>query len=145
MPQALTEKDVPVLDTVLVALMEAFSPIGSGIDNTDDPEPPQIKPTEEIFDTIDRLRIDGKVVVRTERVIHEGKTFHKLHFPFSETDFPDGPRTICSTLIVRMAQLTGEPIPDDERDKLTPQGVDWTTIERLAASIEIVEPAETIH
>ena len=27
MPRALTEKDVPVLDTVLAALMETFSPV----------------------------------------------------------------------------------------------------------------------
>lgn len=90
MTRALTWRDMGALDTVLLALMEAFSPVGSEIDDTDEPEPPQIDPTEETFDTIDRLRIDGKVVARTKRVVHEGKTLHKLHFPFSETDFPGG-------------------------------------------------------
>ena len=132
------------LDTVLLALMEAFSPVGSEIDDTDEPEPPQIDPTEETFDTIDRLRIDGKVVARTKRVVHEGKTLHKLHFPFSETDFPGGPMNVCAALVLRMAQLSGEPIPDDERNKLAPQAA-WATIERLAASIEVVEPAGTVH
>ena len=140
MPRTLTEKDVPVLDTMLVALMEAFSPDGA---RTDEPDGPYH--SAETANAIDRLRMDGKAIVRTERVLHEGKIFHELHFLFSNTDFPGGPSTICSTLIVRMAQLTGEPVPEDERDKLTPQDVDWATIERLAASIEIVEPAETIH
>ena len=143
MPRALTEKDVPVLDTVLAALMETFSPGGSGIDETDESDPPQARPTEETMNTIDRLRMDGKAIVRTERVVQEGKTFRKLHFP--RTDFPGGPMTVCVALILRMARLAGEAVPDDERDKLTPQGVDSTTIERLAASIEIVEPAETVH
>ena len=89
--------------------------------------------------------MDGKAIARTEHVIHEGRAFRKLHFPFSRTDFPGGPMTVCAALILRTARLVGESVPDDERDKLTPQGVDWTTIERLAASIEIVEPAETVH
>ncbi len=142
MPQALTEKDVPVLDTVLVALMEAFSPYPTEVDETDEEAPPR---TEETMDAIDRLRMDGKAIVRTEHVIHEGRTFRKLHFPFSRTDFPGGPMTVCAALILRAARLVGEAVPENERDKLTPQGVDWTTIERLAASIEIVEPAETVH
>lgn len=144
MTRALTWRDIGALDTVLVALMEAFSPAGSGIDDTDEPKPPLIDPTEETFDTIDRLRIDGKVVARTERVVHEGKTLHKLHFPFSGSDFPGGPRNLCAALVLRMAQLSGEPVPDDERNELAPEAA-WATIERLAASIEVVEPAETVH
>ena len=42
------------------------------------------------------------------------------------------------------------PVPDDERDRPTEEGVDRATIDRLAASIEaasiaIVEPAETVN
>ena len=42
------------------------------------------------------------------------------------------------------------PVPDDERDGPTEEGVDRVTIDRLAASmeaasIEIVEPAETVN
>ena len=143
MPQALTEKDVPVLDALLVALMETFSPDGAEVDETDESAPPRIDPTEETSNAVDRIRMDGKAIVQTEHVIHEGRAFRKLHFP--RTSFPGAPMTICAALILRMAQLAGEPIPDDERDKLTPQGVDWPTIERLAASIEIIEPAETVH
>lgn len=51
---------------------------------------------------------------------------------------------VCAALVLRMAQLSGEPIPDDERNKLAPQAA-WATIERLAASIEVVEPAGTVH
>ena len=53
--------------------------------------------------------------------------------------------TVCAALVLRTARLSGEPVPDDERNKLTPQAVDWATIERLAASIEVVEPAGTVH
>ncbi|MYH29200.1 MAG: hypothetical protein F4018_10975 [Acidobacteria bacterium] len=144
MPQALTEKDVPVLDTLLVELMETFSPDEAGIDETEIDETDGPDESDETMNAIDRLRIDGKVVARTERVMHGGKIFHKLHFLFSSTDFPGGPGTICAALVLRMAQLTGEPISNDERGKLAPQA-DWTTIERLAASIEIVEPGETVH
>ena len=35
--------------------------------------------------------------------------------------------------------------PDDERDGPTEEGVDKTTIDRLAASIEILEPPEPVH
>ena len=45
------------------------------------------------MDAIDRVRIDGKTVVRTERTIDKGEPFYQLHYPFSETDFPGGPRT----------------------------------------------------
>ncbi len=145
MPRALTENDVPLLDTILVALMETYSPDGAEVDETDESAPPRIDPTEETINAIDRVRMDGKAIVQTEHVIHEGRAFRKLHFPFSRTDFPGGPMTICAALILRMARLAGEPIPEEERDKLTPQGVDWPTIERLAASIEITEPAETVH
>ena len=143
MPRALTEKDVPVLDTVLAALVETFSPDGSGVDETDESDPPQARPTEETMNTIDRLRMDGKAIARTERVVNEGR--RSASCTSREPASPAGPMTVCAALILRIARLAGEAVPDDERDKLTPQGVDWTTIERLAASIEIVEPAETVH
>jgi len=37
------------------------------------------------------------------------------------------------------------PVPDDERDGPTEEGVDEKTIDRLAASIEVLEPAEMVH
>lgn len=145
MPRTLTENDVPLLDTILGALMEAFSPHPTEADEREESAPPRIDPPEETMNAIDRIRMDGKAIVRTEHVIHEGRAFRKLHFPFSRTDFPGGPATVCTALMLRAARLVGEAIPDDERDDLTPEGVEWTTIERLAASIEIVEPAETVH
>ena len=57
------------------------------------------------MDAIDRVRIDGKTVVRTERTIDKGEPFYQLHYPFSETDFPGGPRTVCLALTLRMQQL----------------------------------------
>ena len=46
---------------------------------------------------------------------------------------------------MRMQQLVGMPVPDDERGGPTEEGVDEKTIDRLAASIEILEPAEVAH
>lgn len=37
------------------------------------------------------------------------------------------------------------PVPDDERDEPTEDGVDKATIDQLAASIEILEPPEPVH
>lgn len=97
------------------------------------------------MDAIDRVRIDGKTVVRTERTIDKGEPFYQLHYPFSETDFPGGPRTVCLALTLRMQQLAGMPAPDDERDGPIEEGVDKATIDPLAASIEILEPPEPVH
>ena len=50
------------------------------------------------MDAIDRVRIDGKAVVRTERTIDKGEPFHQLHHPCSETDFPGGLRTVFEAI-----------------------------------------------
>jgi len=83
--------------------------------------------------------------VRTRRTISKDKPFYELHYPFAETDFPTGPRTVCLALSVRIHELIGMPVPDDERDGPDEEGVERATIDRLAASIEILEPAETVH
>ncbi len=107
------------------------------------PTPPG--PADEIMDAINRVRVDGKAVVRTERTIDKGKPFYQLHYPFEANDFPGEAMTICLALTMRMQQLVGMPVPDDERDGPTEEGVDEKTIDRLAASIEILEPAEVVH
>ena len=96
------------------------------------------------MDAIDRVRIDGKTVVRTERTIDKGEPFYQLHYPFSETDFPGGPRTVCLALTLRMQQLAHA----GARRRARPThrgGVDKATIDPLAASIEILEPPEPVH
>ena len=94
------------------------------------------------MDAINRVRVEGKAVVRTERTMDKGKPFYQLHYPFEANDFPGGARTICLALTMRMQQLVGMPVPDDERDGPTEEGVDEKPIDRLAASIEVLEPAE---
>ena len=96
------------------------------------------------MDAIDRVRIDGKTVVRTERTIDKGEPFYQLHYPFSETDFPGGPRTVCLALTLACSSWR-MPAPDDERDGPIEEGVDKATIDPLAASIEIREPPEPVH
>ncbi len=44
-----------------------------------------------------------------------------------------------------MHQLMGTPVPDDKRGDATEEGVDKATIDRLATSIEILEPSEPVH
>ena len=102
-------------------------------------------PVDETMEAVNRVRIDGKAVVRTERSIDNGEPFYELHYPFSADDFPGGARTICLALAIRMHQLVGMPVPEDERGGPTEDGVDQATIDRVAASIEIVEPEERTH
>ena len=83
--------------------------------------------------------------MRTERTMDKGKPFYQPHYPFEANDFPGGARTICLALTMRMQQLVGMPVPDDERGGPTEEGVDEKTVGRLAASIEILEPAEVVH
>jgi len=44
-----------------------------------------------------------------------------------------------------MQQLVGLPVPDEEREGATEKGIERETIDRLAASIDIVKPAEPVH
>ncbi len=97
------------------------------------------------MDAVNRVRVDGKTVVRTERTIDKGKPFYELHYPFTEDDFSGGPRTVCLALSLRMQQLVGMPVPDNERSRPTEEGVEQSTVDRLAASIEILDPAEAVH
>ena len=74
------------------------------------------------------------------------KPFYELHYPFSEDDFPGGPRTVCLALTLRMQQLVGMPVPADERGGPTEERRgSGNAVDRLAASIEILEPAEVLH
>ena len=102
-------------------------------------------PTDELMEAVNRVRIDGKTVVRTERTTRKGETFYELDYPFSEDDFPGGPRTVCLALTVRIQELIGMPVPEDERAEASEEGIDKETINRLAASIEILERAETVN
>jgi len=49
-------------------------------------------PVDEIMDATNRVRVDGKAVVRTEHTMDKGKPFYQLHYPFrSKTTSPAGP------------------------------------------------------
>ena len=146
MPRALSVNDAAVLKLTLFALLERYSTFDRGdLDEMNELTPTPPAPADEIMDAINRVRVDGKAVVRTERTIDKGKPFYQLSYPFEANDFPGGARTICLALTMRMQQLVGMPVPDDERDGPTEEGVDEKTIDRLAASIEILEPAQVAH
>ena len=84
--------------------------------------------------------------MRTERTMDKGKPFYQLHYPFEANDFPGGARTICLALTMRMQQA-GRHARARRRAGRTHRGGASTrkTIDRLAASIEILEPAEVAH
>ena len=146
MPRALTADDATVLKLTMFALLERYSTMDRlDLDEINSRTPTPSGPADKIMDAINRVRIDGKPVVRTERTTSNGEPFYDLHYPFAEADFPGGPRTVCLALFVRLHQLVGMPVPYDERDGTTEEGVDKATIDRLAASIEIVEPSEPVH
>lgn len=115
MPRALTVEDATVLKLTLFALLERYSTYKrSDLNEMNSQAPTPSVPADDVMEAINRVRVDGKVVVRTERTM-------------------------------RMQQLIGMPVPEDEREEHTEEGVDRTTIDRLAASIEIIEPAESLH
>ena len=63
----------------------------------------------------------------------------------AEGDFQGGPGTVRLALLVRMHQLIGTPAPGDERGDATEEGVDKAAIDRLATSIELLEPSEPVR
>ena len=101
--------------------------------------------TRQIMDAINGVRTGGKPVVRTRRTTRKRMTFYEFDYPFAEGDFPGGPGTVCLALLVRMHQQLGTPVPDDEGGDATSLRVDPSAIDRLAASIEILEPSEPGH
>ena len=146
MPRALTENDATVLKLTMFALLERYSTMNRfDLDEINARTPTPSGPTVEIMDAINRVRIDGKAVVRTERSTNQGKALYELHYPLKETDFTGGPRSVCLALFVRLHQLVGMPVPDNERNEPTEERVDKATIDRLAASIKILDPPETVH
>ena len=146
MPRALATEDATVLKLTLFALLERYSTVKpNDLDEMNELTPTPSAPVDDTMEAINRVRIDGKAVVRTERAIDNGKPFYDLHYPLSNDDFPGGARTICLALLLRIQQLVGMPVPDDERGGPTEEGVDQSTVDRLTASIEIVEPEERTH
>ena len=146
MPQALTVNDATVLKLTLFALLERYSTFDRrDLDEMNSNSPTPSGSTHQIMDAINRVRVAGKPVVHTRRTTRRGKAFYEFDYPLAEGDFPGGPRTVCLALLVRMHQLIGTPVPDDERGDATEEGVDKATIDRLAASIEVVEPSEPVH
>ena len=91
MPRALTVDDATVLKLTLFALLERYSTFDrSDLDEMNEMMPTPRGPANEIMDAINRVRVDGKAVIRTERTIDKAKLFYELHYPFAETDFPGG-------------------------------------------------------
>ncbi|MCY4058556.1 MAG: hypothetical protein OXG44_11195 [Gammaproteobacteria bacterium] len=146
MPRALTVDDATVLKLTLFALLERYSTFEqSDLDEMNAITPTPSGPADDVMEAVNRVRIDGKAVVRTEVTTEKGEAFYDLQYPFSEDDFPGGPRTVCLALSMRIHELIGMPVPEDERAKTTKEGIDKETINRLAASIEIVKRAETVN
>ena len=108
MPRALTADDATVLKLTLFALLERYSAFKrSDLDEMNDFTPTPSGPVDETMEAVNRVRIDGKAVVRTEQSTDNGEPFYELHYPFSEDDFPGGARTICLALALRMQQPGG--------------------------------------
>ena len=146
MPRALTEHDATVVKRTLFGLLERYSTFDRrDLDEMNSKMPTPSGSTHQIMDAINRVRIDGKPVVQTRRTTRKGKTFYELDYPLAESDFQGGPGTVCLALLVRMHQLIGTPAPDEERGDATEEGVDKATIDRLATSIEVLEPSEPVH
>ena len=146
MPRALTEKDATILKLTLFALIERYSTFERAeIESMYESMPTPSDPTDDTMEAIGRVRIDGRIVVRRTYKTRERERQHTLEYPFNANSFPGGARTVCLALTTRMYELLGMPVTDDDRNERTQEAIDWNTVDRLAASIEIIEPAETLH
>lgn len=92
MPRALTENGATVLKLTMFALLERYSTMDRfDLNEINSRTPTPSGSAEEIMDAINRVRIDGKPVVTTERTTEKGEIFYQLDYPFTEADFPGGP------------------------------------------------------
>lgn len=146
MHRALTVNDATVLKLTMFAVLERYSTFEHiALDDINSRTPTPVGPADQIMDAINRVRIDGKPIVRVHRTMERGETFYEFDYPLDNAGFPGGARTVCLALFVRMQELIRTPVSDDERNDTTEEGVDEATIDRLAASIEILPPPDTLH
>ena len=143
MPRGLSVNDTTVLKLAIFAVLEGYTettPAEMVIMDAGIPTPPW--PTDEAMDTINRLRVDGQPVVRTYRRTGNRTTRYEFDYPLENTHLAGEARIVCQALVARLRQLLR--LPAVPRDEL-PKGVDAVAVERLAGTIEIVEPLETVH
>ena len=146
MPRALTVNDATVLKLTMLAVLERYSTFDHiDLDDINSRTPTPAGPADQIMDAINRVRIDGKPIVRVHRTIERGETFYEFDNPLENAGFPGGARTVCLALLVRMQELIRMPVSDDERNDTSEEGLDKATLDRLAASIEILPPPDTLH
>ena len=101
-------------------------------------------PLNEVLARVDRLRIEGRAIVKVHRTTKRNKEFFEFEYLLKDGDIPGGARTVASALCLRVSDLIGTPVPADERKEDDPD-VDQTTIDRLAAAIDLRPIPETLH
>ncbi len=94
------------------------------------------------MDAINRLRVDGQPVVRTFPTTRNGKTRYEFDYPLEDTHLAGEAQAVCQALYERLRQLLR--LPPAPRDEV-PKDIDPATVERLAATIEIIERPATVH
>ena len=140
MPRTLAVNDATVLKLTVFAILEGYSgttPTEKKIMDAGIPTPPW--PTGEVMNAINRLRIDGKPVVSTHPTRKNG---YEYDYPLEDTELAGQIQIVCQALVVRMRQLLLlPPVPDEQ----FPKDMDRAMVDKLAASIEILDPPETVH
>ena len=143
MPRTLTVNDATVLKLTVFAILEGYgetTPSEKEIMDAGIPTPPW--PTDEVMNAINRLRIDGKSVVSTHPTRKNARRPYEYDYPLEDTELAGHIPTVCQALVVRMRQLLLlPPVPDEQ----FPKDMDRATVDKLAASIEILDPPETVH
>ena len=101
-------------------------------------------PLDEVLARVDRLRIEGRAIVKVHRTTRRNKEFFEFEYLLKDGDIPGGARTVARALCLRVGDLIGTPVPADEREEDDPD-VDQATIDRLIAAIDLHPIPETLH
>ncbi len=127
----------------LFALLDRYAIMESlDLDETKSTRPTPSDSTNEIMDAISRP-VDGKLVVRTCRATRKGKSSCEFDCPLDDTDQAGEAQTRLPGAVraPRIASADCRRSPTRE----VAEDVDQATIDRLAASIEVLEPSEAVH
>ena len=89
MPRALTVNDATVLKLTMLAVLERYSTFDHiDLDDINSRTPAPAGPADQIMDAINRVRIDGKPIVRVHRTIERGRDVLRVRLPARECRLP---------------------------------------------------------
>ena len=149
MPQKLTVQDSTALKLAMLAVLEAYGRYSKPqLDQIASAVSTPYMPGAEAMTNMARIQIDGKplVKVRQESVGPKKERFFESTFLLEGHTYPGGWRTVSKALCIRMCELLGTPVPEDEREEDNAENAEIReAATRLAASIEMESEVPQVH